>query len=335
MKPGRTRTTLLLTALVSCTAIATAACGPDPNQVPIPGTGVRGGYAVVFEFASAMNLPDRAHVTMDGIRIGEVRSMRLTGGSVAVTAQISGGTRIPADITAAIRQNTLLGDTYVALERDGSHHSTAVLDPGAVVPLARTVSPPQLEDVMAVLSNFINGGSVQKIQDAIVRINTVMPPAPDVDRLATTVSTDLQDLSRQTDELDRFLAQLNNTAVSVDENSQALSVMFSDSGVTYWRHLNDNVLRYVGTVLPSIGSIFEGGIWLVPMLESLASAAASVRSTAEDVPGDAAALSDFINRILVPFLRNPSVNVGSIRAADGTDLTPGIGNILRMLGVAR
>ncbi|WP_330254961.1 MlaD family protein [Nocardia sp. NBC_00565] len=335
MKASTGTKAILAVAISAGVMFASASCAVEPNDVPLPGNNLSDGYDLTLHFASALNLPDRAKVVMDGLRIGEVRTISLSDGSVTVTARIESAARIPANVTAIIRQDTLLGDTYVGLERDRSRPAAELLPAGSTVPLERTSSPPQVEDVMAVLANFVNGGSVQKVQDAIVGINRVMPSRPDVTQLARTVAVDLHDLSQRTETLDRMLEGLNATAVSVTDNGSDLAVLFGDPAVQYWRRLNENVLKYVGILLPSIGSIFEGGFWLVPLFTSLADAAGSIRATAEDVPADAEALSNFVNRTLVPFLRNPSVNVTSIQTQQGDDLTAGIANVLRILGAAR
>ncbi|UGT55127.1 MlaD family protein [Nocardia asteroides] len=325
----------LVVALAAASVLVTSACTVDPNRVPVPGTSIGSGYGLTFEFTSAMNLPDRANVMMNGLRVGQVQTMEIRGSAVSVTARILDGTRVPVDVTPAIRQDTLLGDTYIALEQAPDSETRSYLNAGAVVPLNRTIAPPQLEDVMAVLANFINGGSVQRLQDTIVQINGVMPPAPEVGHLAATVSTDLQDLAARNVEIDRVLIALNDTAISVDQSGPQLSEMFADSSRHYWFRLNDAVTQYVGTLLPSIGSIFEGGLWLIPMLESLANGATVIRSTSEDVPRDVTAMTDFLNNTLLPFLRSPSINVQSVTTGDGADLTPDMANILRMLGAIR
>ncbi|MGW5113469.1 MlaD family protein [Nocardia sp. NPDC004123] len=326
---------VLAAAVLVSTVLAGSSCAIDPNRVPLPGTSIGDGYDLTLEFTSAMNLPDRANVMMDGLRIGQVLSTQLTGSAVRVRARIAADTRIPEDTTAIIRQDTVLGDTYVGLEHGHDAAPTGYLSADAVIPATHTTAPPQLEDVMAVLANFINGGSIQKVQNTLIGVNKVMPAPPDVSRMASTVSTDLQDLAAQNSEIDRLLAQLNATAESVDASGPQLSAMLSDPAVHYWFRINDGVLKYVGTLLPSIGTIFQGGQWLIPLLESLASGVTAARSTAENVPADLTAMSGFLNGTLLPFLRNPSVNVDSVRTRDGGDITPAFADILRILGVLR
>ena len=322
-------------AIVAAAIVASTSCSLRPADLPSTKAGVGSGYTVKLEFASAMNLPDRADVMMDGLRVGEVRRVEISGQAVDVSARIENGTEVPSDVKAIIRQNTLLGDTYIALDRNSSQSSAGFLREGQTIPLRQTTSPPQLEDTMAVLATFINGGNVQKIEGAISRINQVMPSVPDVQKMATTLAVDLHDLSQNTSELDRTLDGLNSTAISITDKSTQVNTMFAPSSMHYWKRLNENVLAYVGTLLPSIGSIFEGGMWLVPMLDSLAMAVTVVRSTGEEVLSDADKLSTFLHRTVVPFLRNPSVNIKSVSSPQGDELLGDVENLLRMLGAVK
>lgn len=320
-------------AIILCWAIVFgSSCSLKTSDFPSPKAGVGSGFDVTIEFASAMNLPNRANVMMDGLNIGEVRDVSLNGMAVDVEVRIKSDTKIPVDILAVVRQDTLLGDTYVALDRNGDIRRGENLENGDVIPLERTSSPPQIEDTMAVLATFINGGSIQKVEDAMRRINTVMPDTADLRNLASTVAVDLQDLSRNTVAIDGTLNGINETAVSINSKSTEISTMLSADGMHYWKRINENVLGYVGTLLPSIGSIFEGGMWLVPMLNSLAKAAGAVRSTGENLPSDVGQISNFLRTTILPFLQNPKVDILSVNSRQGTELISDIENVFRMLG---
>ena len=323
-------------AVVAVIVAATAtACTLRPEDLPIPRGATGAGYDIDLDFSSTMSLPSGADVMLAGLRVGEVRDVRLAGNMVDVTAGITRGTRLPADLTAAIRQNTVLGDTYIVLDRDTSRPVPGSLAPGATIPMSRTTSPRQLEDTMAVLSNFIGGGSIQKVEDAIGGIDNVMPSARDVRDIASTVAVDLHDLARNEDVIDGTLAGLNATALSIDDQSAKVTAMMSDEAMPYWKHINSDVLGYIGILLPSIGSIFEGGLWLVPLLRSLADTVTGGRTIWNQAPSTAETLSTFLHTTLLPYLRNPSVDVRSVNDEQGDDLVKDVENLLRMLGATR
>ena len=84
------------------------------------------------------------------------------------------------------------------------------------------------------------------------------------------MSVDLRDLGDRTAEIDRLLVEMDATAVTVDANADSLATIFDSSTVHYWRRLAVDVVSHIGQILPSVGSLYEGGLWLIPMFESLA-----------------------------------------------------------------
>ena len=102
----------------AATALLVSSCAAvDVNDIPAPGMSYDDGYDVVMQFASALNLPDRAKVVLDGVTVGVVTGVALTRDDVDVTARIARGVVVPTDIHAVLQQATVLGDIYVALER--------------------------------------------------------------------------------------------------------------------------------------------------------------------------------------------------------------------------
>ncbi len=87
------------------------------NAIPVPGSNYRGGYDIIIEFSNVLNLPDRAKVVMDGTKVGVRDEGTLDGHGVDVTSHIDRDVVVPSNIHAVLQQATVLGDTYVALER--------------------------------------------------------------------------------------------------------------------------------------------------------------------------------------------------------------------------
>lgn len=324
---GRTLRAVTALALV----LLASACSLRPEDLPSVRGGIGDGYEISIAFDSVMNLPAGADVIMDGVRVGEVRGVDVLEDSVAVLAGIRSDTRVPSGVRAIVRQNTLLGDTYVALLRDPQAAAGEYLGEGATIPQDRTTSPPQLEDTMAVLATFVNGGSIRRIEDVMARVNTVMPAVPDIERLASVVSVDLHDLGGRTAEIDRMLGGLNTTAVTLNDNADSLATIFDPSTVHYWRRLAVDVVSHIGQILPSVGSLYEGGLWLIPMFESLADTA----EVSSGALSSGVELSNFLRTTLIPFAQHPSVDVVSVESADGEQLVSDAENILRMLGAVK
>jgi virulence factor Mce-like protein len=323
-------------AVTAAVAIVTAGCSFGPNELPSVRAGVSSDYEATLEFSSVLNLPPGADVVMNGLRVGQVQDQEPGDKGIDVTVGLTDDIKIPADVRAIIRQNTLLGDTYIALTpNDEPGAGAQYLGDGGVVPVERTTSPPQLEDTIAVLAYFVNGGSIQKVQDTMATLNKTMPPTDDIRKLASVVSVDLKDLAGNTTEIDRMLEGFNGVSLSVTDRSDQLRAVFGDEGVYYWKRVAKSLVGHISTLLPSVGSIFEGGLWLIPMLNSLADTAEAGRGTWDRAPEVTTQLSNFLRTTLLPFSENPSVNITSVRTDGGKQLIGDATTILRMLGAVR
>lgn len=313
-------------------AVACASCSAlDVSALSGSGAVVSESYDVTFEFASVLNLPAGAQVMMDGTRVGTVADVVVSSTQVDVGTRIDNGILIPADARALLQQDTILGDIYVAVVRDGSTRASAV-EPGGTIPLAQTSSPPQLEDTLAVLAGFVASGSIQRIQNTVSGINSATPGSTErVRALAANTATDMAELAGNIDQVDTWLTGLSDTTGVLAENSPTFDYYMSPAGQLAWDRATFSS-TYVSTVLPSIGSIYEGGFWLVPMLESVGAALGSVETPIEDIVADVPAWQDLVARNIVPFMQDPAVDITSITGPDGRELIGDTDMILRMLG---
>lgn len=311
-------------------------CAFGPNDLPSVRAGVSQDFDVTLQFDSVLNLPAGADVMMNGLRVGQVRSTAVTDDGVDVKVGLTQDARVPADTTAIIRQNTLLGDTYLALTPEARDTGqSGYLAEGSVVPKSRTTSPPQLEDTIAVLAYFVNGGSIQKVQDTMATLNKTMPQLKDVRKMASTVSADLDDLAGSTSEIDRLLVGLDRTSTSFTDRTDQIAAVFGEQGADFWTRVAKSVVAHISTLLPSVGSIFVGGLWLIPMLTSVAETTEAGRGMWDKGPATVARLSDFLRTTILPFAEKPSVNVTSVQNRDGDQLVGDATTVLRMLGAVR
>ena len=330
------RKVLAILAMLVASVVGATGCGLSPNKLPSVKAGVSSDYEVTLKFQSVLNLPTGADVMMNGLQVGRVKELNEHDDGVDVVVGLTKSRPVPAESSAIIRQNTPLGDTYLGLTPPENSGNGDYLRDGSVIPISRTTSPPTLEDTIAVLANFVNGGTIQKIQETMGTLNRTLPEIPDVRRLAATVSKDLKDLSTNTNELDRAINGLNGVAQSFPESAEYIEHIFSPGGVKYFEAIGYSVIRHIATLLPSVGSIFTGGLWVVPLLNSLATAAETAQPMWPAGDGALNATNNFIGDTLKPFLENPKVTITSVKAAgrDKQLLSDAVA-ILRVLGVVR
>ncbi|WP_433654372.1 MlaD family protein [Nocardia sp. CA-128927] len=309
-------------------AVALAGCSYNPAELPLPSRST--GYPITIEFASTLNLPEGAKLSFDGARIGSVRRVELDGAVVAVRLDVDPGIVIPIGSRATITQDTVLGDPYVQIDRP-TEAAAGALPPNARITLDHTTSPAPLEDTFAVLANFLGTGSLQQLQTSMTTLGAALPQTPaDVHKVAATVAIDLRSLAANTSEIDRLLANAAGVVQVANDRSADLTQSFAPETMKFWANQRI-LLGHIGILLPSVGSVYTGGFWLVPMIDALAT---TVEGGGEAGP-TAAALQRFLHTTVLPFAREPRVDVTSLVTGDGTEHLAEVENLLRMLGAFR
>jgi virulence factor Mce-like protein len=319
---------------LGATLLLSSCASLNVNAIPIPGSSYSDGYDIIIEFENILNLPDRAKVVMDGTKVGVVKGVNLTSHGVDVTARIDGGVAVPSDMHSVMQQATVLGDTYVALERPPDSKSAAPpLRPGGRIPVAHTISPPQLEDTIANMANFVGSGAIQRAQNTVIKINRITPPRPEIRAMASRVAVDLSGVAKNIDDVDLWLRGVDETANVLNANAPAMKQWFTPQGVTNFRH-NFILSHYLAPIVPTLGTIYYNGLWLTPALTALADAAEAFQHSKwafdEEVPRWQHLVTDYF----LPERRYPAINITSIKGPDGRELSGNVQEVLRMIGAA-
>lgn len=134
------------------------------------------------------------------------------------------------------------------------------------------MSPPPLEDTIASLANFVSSGSIQRIQNTVIRLNRLTPRSGEVRRLTSRVVNDLTDLSDNIDRVDQLLNGVSGTAQVLNARIPQLRDYLSPRGqlaiarsVHFYRYLASSF--YPGSaVSPSadIGLFLYLIRWAIP-----------------------------------------------------------------------
>lgn len=328
-----TRSSRLLAGVMTTAALTLSSCAAvNVDALPQPGPSYGDGYDIIMQFDSVLNLPDRAKVVLDGVTVGVVSKVTLASDDVDVTARMKRDVVIPSNIHAVLQQATVLGDIYVALERPPADAGPApALARGGVIPVAQTTSPPQLEDTIASLANFVSSGSIQRAQNTIIRLNRVVPSSDEVRILTARVETDLSALAGNLDSVDQLLDGVARSAEVVKDRVPDLQYLFSPKGQLGFEHLVA-VLDYIGTILPSVGSITLGGYWLVPFLNSLADSTGALQESKVAGEAEIPKYRKVFTEMFLPVDKYPAINITSIVGPDGRELSTNVQDVLRILG---
>jgi phospholipid/cholesterol/gamma-HCH transport system substrate-binding protein len=107
-------------------------------------------YSVHARFANTINLGSNDFVEIHGVRVGRVGNLTPVDGLADTVLRIDdSGIRLHDDATAAVRLKSLVGESYVDVNPGTA--SRPELADGALLPLARTLSPVQLDQVLNTL----------------------------------------------------------------------------------------------------------------------------------------------------------------------------------------
>ncbi|WP_431237771.1 MlaD family protein [Mycolicibacterium aichiense] len=314
----------MVSTLSSCASV-------DVNSLPAPGNSFSNGYPLVMEFDNVLNLPSRAKVTLDGMTVGTVTGVATARNHVDVMTRMDPTVTVPSNIHASLQQATVLGDIYVALDRPDTGTAASGLSAGARIPITQTTSPPQLEDTIARLAEFTGSGSIQRIQSTIIGINRITPAPTDVRKISSRFVADLTDLSNNIENVDLMLNGAAQTAQVLENRGPMLKTWFSPEGLQGWANAY-GLYQYAGTAYPSVGSIYSGGFWLVPFLNSMANAAGAVQRSKWAFESEVPQWRKLFTDHYLPQDKYPAINITSIVGPDGRELSGNVQDVLRILG---
>jgi phospholipid/cholesterol/gamma-HCH transport system substrate-binding protein len=209
----------------------------DLYDLPLPGSPVDEdhAYQVSADFEDVMNVVPKSPVMVDDVTVGEVLEVERDGWRAKVTMHVRDDVKLPADAVAEIRQTSLLGEKYVALEAplDGG---TGQLADGAHLDQKSTSRNPEVEEVLDALSFLLSGGGVSQLGNITHELNELMSGRESdlkkvfhtLDDVIGTLDDQKVDIINALESMNRLSTTLNNER---DTISDALDAMAPAVGV--------------------------------------------------------------------------------------------------------
>ncbi|MEU1995558.1 MlaD family protein [Nocardia gamkensis] len=348
--PGGMKRTRRLIALAVVGATL-GGCAFDPSAITVPGTGRGDAYRVHVEFANALNLPARAKVMADGAQVGVLAGVSVVDptatvpGHVSADLDIDRGVKLPARTTAQLRQNTLLGDVFIELTTPPDGFDNALADGGSI-PIAQTEPAVQVEDVMAGLATFFQGGAVHQFQDLVNRMNAALPQQPsDTARIAQVIGADFEDVARHLDEVDHFLDGMEANTAMVLDRDRALRGLLSEEGTAHVTSALKSLILVLG-VAGVMGDLVHSFSWMTSLVTAGDAAAKALmpllftsRPLDLNAPSNLNRIVSLIRDQIIPFVEHGAkVNITRIDTGTGVpadEQTSRIIGTLRMIGAVR
>jgi phospholipid/cholesterol/gamma-HCH transport system substrate-binding protein len=152
-------------ALATVGALALAGCKfQGAASFPLPG-GVGGnGYQVKVDFKDALDLVPQSSVKVNDVTVGSVKKIDLApnGYTAVVTVAIKNDVKLPSNVTARLRQTSLLGEKFVSIEAPDKAQWVGELKAGAEI--TDTAENADVEEVLGALSLVLNGGGLEQLK---------------------------------------------------------------------------------------------------------------------------------------------------------------------------
>jgi phospholipid/cholesterol/gamma-HCH transport system substrate-binding protein len=200
-------------ATIALIGIAVGLTGCDwqgANSLPLPGTEGRGpgAFTVQAHIPDVDNIERNSRVRVGDVTVGNVTKIERDGWHALVTMSLNGDVDLPANVTAAVGQTSLLGSKHIELTPPRNVPPEGRLRAGDVIPLSSGSSYPTTEQTLAAVSLILNGGGIGQIQDITTALSTAFAGR----------EADLRSLITQLDEFTRYVDDQTDDIISASES---------------------------------------------------------------------------------------------------------------------
>jgi phospholipid/cholesterol/gamma-HCH transport system substrate-binding protein len=221
MKPLRERNQASVGAVALVLIVLAVLAAFNADDLPIIG----GGTTYTAEFGESAGLRPGNEVRLAGVKVGDVRRVRLARNKVLVdfkVRDVSVGDRS----TVSIQIKTLLGDKYVAIAPDGDRPQ----NPGDAIPRSRTMSPFDIVPAVSQLSRTVGKIDTNQLAQSFQVISETFAHSPGNLREALSGLSQLStSLSKRDTELARLLGNTAALSKTVADRDTQLQKLFADA----------------------------------------------------------------------------------------------------------
>lgn len=247
------------------TALVLSGCGfKGLYSAPLPGGADLGNhpFTITAHFDNVLDLVPQSAVKVNDVPVGKVTAIALSGWTAKVTMQVNDSVKLPADARAEVKQTSLLGEKYVALEEPLNQptltaSSTAMLHNGSDIPISRTRSAAEVEQVLGALSLLLNQGGLSQIQVIARELNSALKGNESSIRdLVNQLNTFVGTLDNQKSTITTALDNINVLAATLNRQKSILTAAL-DTYPAALKVLSDERTNLVGLLssLSRLGTV--------------------------------------------------------------------------------
>jgi phospholipid/cholesterol/gamma-HCH transport system substrate-binding protein len=224
--PSLTAAWRWLVLVVAATLLTTACEFNGAYDLPLPGGPVDAGdgFMVTAEFEDILNIVPKSPVMVDDVTVGEVTDVERVGWHAKITMLVRKDVVLPDNAIAEIRQVSLLGEKYVALEPPPEGASPDRLGDGDNIPLSSTGRNPEVEEVLGALSFLLSGGGVAQLGTITEELNKAMDGRQqNLRHLLASLTDVVGTLDDQKSDIIRAMQSVSNLTATLNAEKQTVS----------------------------------------------------------------------------------------------------------------
>ncbi|WP_280235684.1 MlaD family protein [Nocardia cyriacigeorgica] len=193
---------------------------------------LRETYRVTVSMPGSGGLLPNNDVTLRGVRVGTVRSVRLSEAGVTAVADIDAGTRISLDTAAAVQRLSAAGEQYLDL-RPSTGEGPYLAD-GSVIDATRVSTPVTIESFLSNTGELIGGLNPQRLTVIVDELDKALTDGPG--RLRTVIAGISHAMAGLTGMLPQTTQLIRNLSIIAETTAHAqpdLSTLVRGSGVLF------------------------------------------------------------------------------------------------------
>lgn len=131
-----------------------------------------GGFIVTADLTRANSLYPQSPVRALGIEIGKITKIENRGDIVRLTLEVNKDVEVPADTFARVVPLSVIGERYIQLDTYGGNGPR--LTEGDHIPLERTSVPPELDELLSGLEEFLGAIEPGNVSSLVTNLADVL-----------------------------------------------------------------------------------------------------------------------------------------------------------------
>ena len=186
-------------------------------------------YRVTAYFADGAGIVEGDPVTVAGLPAGTVKDLRIEGGRVAMELGIEDHVELPADSSAEIVIETLLGRRSVSVV---SGRSDEPLSDGDTIPLERTTTPVDITELNDIQVELLEASDADAFEAFLRDVAEITEgKAEEVDVLITGLNQVLEAVDSRRVQLERLIESLRTLATTFGQRDDTIVSLIDDLDV--------------------------------------------------------------------------------------------------------